>query len=340
MPALRLVLGDQLSHSLTALQDLDADDLVLMCEVVEEASYVKHHPKKIAFLFSAMRHFAGELRDKGIEVRYVTLDDPQNAGTLDGEVERALAIKTFSKLILTEPGEWRVLEKFRAWQRESRLPVEIRDDERYMCTIAEFKTWAEGRKQLRMEYFYREMRKGFSILTEKNGNPVGGKWNYDIENRKPPKEGLSIPKRVSHKKDAITNDVLRLVESRFSNHFGDLFPFHFAVTRKQALTELNQFVDEMLISFGDYQDAMLAGEPYMYHSLISSYLNAGLLEPLEICRMAEHAYYAGKAPLNAVEGFIRQIMGWREYVRGLYWLNMPGYADLNFFNADRPLPAL
>jgi deoxyribodipyrimidine photolyase-related protein len=339
MPTLRLVLGDQLSHSLTALQNLKAGDAVLMCEVMEEASYVKHHPKKIAFLFSAMRHFAEELREKGVEVRYVKLDDPQNSGTLDGEVQRAFEGETFSKLMLTEPGEWRVLEKFKAWQKELALPVVIRDDERFMCSIAEFKAWADGRKQLRMEFFYREMRKGFSILTEKNGNPVGGKWNYDSENRKPPKEGLSIPKRISHEKDAITNDVLKLVEARFSNHFGDLLPFHFAVTRNQALTELNQFIDEMLVSFGDYQDAMLTGEPYMYHSLISSYLNAGLLEPLEICRMAEHAYHAGKAPLNAVEGFIRQIMGWREYVRGLYWLKMPDYADLNFFSADRPLPA-
>jgi deoxyribodipyrimidine photolyase-related protein len=340
MSSLRLVLGDQLSHSLTALKDFDPGDVVLMCEVMEETSYVKHHPKKIAFLFSAMRHFADELREKGLNVRYVKLDNPENSGSLDGEVKRALSSGKFSKLLLTEPGEWRILEKFKAWQREWSVSVEIRDDERFMCSIAEFKAWAARRNQLRMEYFYREMRKGFGILVEKSGNPAGGKWNYDTENRKPPKDGLNIPKRISHQKDAITNEVLKLVEARFSHHFGDLLPFHFAVTRNQALTELQQFVDELLISFGDYQDAMLSGEPYMYHSLISSYLNAGLLEPLEICRMAEHAYHSGKAPLNAVEGFIRQIMGWREYVRGLYWLHMPGYADMNFFSADRPLPAL
>jgi deoxyribodipyrimidine photolyase-related protein len=340
MPSLRLVLGDQLTHSLTALKDWQPNDAVLMCEVMEEASYVKHHPKKIAFLFSAMRHFAEELTAKGYMVRYVKLDDRDNSGSLDGEVGRALQAGSYSKLILTEPGEWRVLEKFKSWQTSLGLPVEIRDDERFMCSIAEFKAWAGGRKQLRMEYFYREMRKGFKVLTGKDGKPVGGKWNFDTENRKPPKAGLTIPKRLSHRKDATTRDVLKLVESRFAHHFGDLLPFHFAVTREQALLELRQFVDELLPHFGDYQDAMLSGEPYLYHALVSAYLNAGLLEPLEICRMAEHAYHAGKAPLNAVEGFIRQIMGWREYVRGIYWLNMPDYAGLNFLEADRPLPAL
>jgi deoxyribodipyrimidine photolyase-related protein len=340
MSTLRLVLADQLSHSLTALKDLEPGGAVLMCEVMEEASYVKHHPKKIAFLFSAMRHFAGELRAKGVNVRYIKLDDPHNSGRLDGEVARALAETSSGQLIVTEPGEWRVLEKFKAWQRSLNALVEIRGDERFMCSIPEFKNWANGRKQLRMEYFYREMRRGFKVLTGNDGKPVGGKWNFDTENRKPPKAGLNIPKRISHKKDAVTQEVLELVTARFPHHFGNLLPFHFAVTRDEALRELRQFVHELLPRFGDYQDAMLSGEPYMYHSLISAYLNAGLLEPLEICRMAEHACYAGTAPLNAVEGFIRQIMGWREYVRGIYWLNMPDYAGLNFLEARRPLPAL
>jgi deoxyribodipyrimidine photolyase-related protein len=206
MSSLRLVLADQLSHSLAALKHMQPGDIVLMCEVMEEASYVKHHPKKIAFLFSAMRHFAEELRAKGAEVRYTKLDDPDNSGSLDGEVGRALKAGPFSKLILTEPGEWRVLEKFKSWQTSLGLPVEIRDDERFMCSIAEFKAWAGGRKQLRMEYFYREMRKGFRVFTEKNGNPVGGKWNFDTENRKPPKADLKIPKRLNHGKDAITQE--------------------------------------------------------------------------------------------------------------------------------------
>ena len=149
---------------------------------------------------------------------------------------------------------------------------------------------------------------------------------------------MTSPPRISHKKSAITHEVLGLVKERFSHHFGTLEPFHYAVTLEQALVELEHFIENLLPNFGDYQDAMVAGEPYLYHSLISSYLNAGLLLPLEICQKAEAAYRAGKAPLNAVEGFIRQILGWREYIRGIYWQFMPEYGERNTLNATHPLP--
>lgn len=171
-----------------------------------------------------------------------------------------------------------------------------------------------------------------------SGKPTGGEWNYDKENRKPPKANMTSPQRIAHKKSAITHEVLGFVKERFSHHFGMLEPFHYAVTRDQALIELDHFIENLLSNFGDYQDAMVAGEPYLYHSLISSYLNAGLLLPLEICQKAEAAYRAGKAPLNAVEGFIRQILGWREYIRGIYWHFMPEYSERNSLNATRPLP--
>jgi deoxyribodipyrimidine photolyase-related protein len=173
---------------------------------------------------------------------------------------------------------------------------------------------------------------------EPDGKPTGGEWNYDKENRKPPRSGMTSPPRLSHKKTAITKAVLQLVKARFSHHFGNLEPFHYAVTREQALVELEHFIQHLLPNFGDYQDAMVAGEPYLYHSLISSYLNAGLLLPLEICHKAEAAYRKGKAPLNAVEGFIRQILGWREYIRGIYWHLMPEYGERNTLNALRSLP--
>jgi len=182
------------------------------------------------------------------------------------------------------------------------------------------------------------MRKKYSLLMEPDGKPSGGDWNYDKENRKPPKAGMTSPPRIAHKKSAITKEVLALVKERFSHHFGTLEPFHYAVTRHQALMELNHFIDHLLPNFGDYQDAMVAGEPYLYHSCISSYLNAGLLLPLEICQQAEAAYRVGKAPLNATEGFIRQILGWREYIRGIYWHLMPEYGERNTLNATRPLP--
>jgi len=337
---IHLVLGDQLSHSLSALADADPEtSLVLMAEVKSEATYVKHHKKKIAFLFSAMRHFAEELREKGLQVRYVTLDDPQNTQSLKGELARALADTAAARVVTTECGEWRLADEMRGWEASLGVPVEIRDDDRFLCSIEDFREWRKGRKQLRMEYFYRDMRRRHRVLLE-GEDPVGGKWNFDAENRKPPAEGLKGPKRISHPKDAITTSVLAMVEERFDTHMGSLESFHFAVTAAQAEKELQQFVDEILPTFGDYQDAMVKGEPYLYHSLISSYVNAGLLLPIDVIRRAEAAWFEGRAPLNAVEGFIRQILGWREYVRGIYWTEMPDYAGLNHLSASRPLPQM
>lgn len=339
MAALRLILADQLSESLASLQELDkAYDTIMFCEVMEEASYVPHHPKKIAFLFSAMRHFASDLEAKGIRVRYVKLHHPENTGNLTGEVQRAVAELKPEKIIFTEAGEYRVLEMMKAIQKSIGITVDILPDTRFLASHAEFAAWAKGKKQLRMEFFYREMRKKYNILMEMDGKPVGGKWNYDKENRKPPKAGMTSPPRISHQKSAITNEVLALVKKHFSKNFGTLEPFHYAVTREQALIELEHFITNLLPFFGAYQDAMVEGEPYLYHSLISSYLNAGLLLPLEICQKAEAAYCTGKAPLNAVEGFIRQILGWREYIRGIYWQFMPEYGERNTLNATRPLP--
>jgi deoxyribodipyrimidine photolyase-related protein len=310
----------------------------MICEVMEEATYVRHHKKKIAFLFAAMRHFGERLSERGCRLRYVGLDDPANRGNLTAEVGRAVADLGVTHLVLTEPGEYRVLEMMRTWSGLFGIDVEIREDDRFLCSIGEFRAWAQDRKELRMEYFYREMRRRHRILMEPNGKPSGGRWNFDRENRKPPQAGQAVPARPSHRKSPILKDVLDLVEARFADHFGTLEPFHYAVTRQQALIELGHFVDHILVRFGDWQDAMLSGEPYLFHSLLSSYLNAGLVLPLEVCRLAEHAYREGRAPLNAVEGFIRQILGWREYVRGVYWLEMPDYASRNALGASEPLP--
>lgn len=340
MTTLHLVLGDQLSRTLSSLRDIDPNaSVVLMAEVMTEARYVRHHKKKIAFLFSAMRHFAEELRTRGFSVRYVKLDDPDNSQSLCGEVERALAASHASRVVVTEPGEWRLLDEMRAWQDRLGVPVEIRDDDRFLISRAGFGRWADRRRELRMEYFYRDMRRHFRVLM-RDGEPEGGQWNFDKENRKSPPKGLKGPRRLSWRHGAITRDVLALVEARFVDHIGTLTPFHFAVTAEQAEAEFEQFVAEILPSFGDWQDAMVAGEPYLFHSMIAAYLNAGLLLPMDVIRRAERAYLEGAAPLNAVEGFIRQILGWREYVRGIYWRFMPDYAEKNAFEAHRPLPAL
>ena len=340
MKTLRLILGDQLSDKISSLSGCNKKtDIIMLCEVGEEARYVKHHKKKVAFLFSAMRHFAESLRQRDYQVEYIPLDDKNNTGSFRGEVERAIKRKQINRIIVTHPGEYRVLKELQSWQRNFSIPVEIRVDDRFLCSAEEFQEWANNRKQLRMEYFYRDMRKKYSILMD-GDNPEGGKWNYDAQNRKPPKTGLNIPTPKVIKRDKITESVLALVDRHFADHFGDLKPFSFAVTRKQALQVLNTFINERLVYFGDYQDAMIHGEPWMYHSHISFYLNCGLLNPLECIHKAEKAYRQGQAPLNAVEGFIRQILGWREYVRGIYWLKMPSYAKENFFNCQRKLPAL
>jgi deoxyribodipyrimidine photolyase-related protein len=333
-----LILGDQLSPNLSSLADHHTQtDVVLMCEVRSEATYVKHHKKKIAFVFSAMRHFAKGLSDDGYDVRYVQYDDQNNTGSLIGEVGRIITQEPITEIVVTAPAEHRLQTEMAGWSLELNLPVTIKEDDRFLCSPDEFSSWAEGRKQLRMEYFYREMRRKYSILMDQDG-PIGGQWNYDAENRKPPSSGLDVPDTFRAQPDEITQEVLALVEHHFPDHFGDLLPFHFAISRDQALDALGQFIAKRLRLFGDYQDAMVQNEPWMYHSHIGFYLNCGLLNPLECIERAEAAYHKGVAPLNAVEGFIRQILGWREYVRGIYWLKMPNYKSANFLEAKRQLP--
>lgn len=337
---LRVILGDQLSRSISSLQGADvAHDVILMVEVWDEATYVKHHKKKIALIFSAMRHFAQALQDEGFTVAYTLLNDPANTGSFTGEVARAVECYGIEHIVVTYPGEHRVLQAIETWQTVTKQTVELREDERFLCSREAFAAWANHRTQLRMEYFYRQMRQDLGILMD-GTQPLGGQWNFDAENRKPPKPDLILPQPYTQEPDALTREVLALVEARFADHFGDLHPFPFAVTRSQALPVLRHFIEERLAQFGDYQDAMLEGEAWMFHSHISFYLNLGLLLPLECVQQAQQAYWDGIAPLNAVEGFIRQIVGWREYVRGIYWLNMPQYADHNFFNATRTLPSL
>jgi deoxyribodipyrimidine photolyase-related protein len=224
MTALRLILGDQLSHSISSLESISAGDVILMCEVMDEATYVRHHPKKIAFLFTAMRHFSEELKAKNYTVRYITLDDSGNTGSFEGEVRRALQDTSAKQIIVTEPGEYRLLKTFESWNDTLGVPVHIQPDTRFLCSINAFKQWAGSRRQLRMEFFYRDMRKKHHILIEKDGEPTGGQWNFDKENRKSPPRGLTSPKRISHAKDKITTDVLALVKNRFSHHFGNLEP--------------------------------------------------------------------------------------------------------------------
>ena len=337
-PCLRLVLGDQCSASLSALEDLDpARDVVLMMEVRGECTYVPHHPQKIALILSAMRHFARALESRGVRVDYIRLDDPANTQGFSGEVARAVARHKPARLIATEPGEWRVRQEMEGWEAALGLPVEIRDDTRFLADLGFFRRWAQGKKQLRMEFFYREMRRATGFLMQ-GSEPEGGAWNYDAENRKPLPKGLVPPAPPRFAPDGITQEVMALIAREFPAHFGSLSGFNWPVTAAEARRALDSFITERLPRFGDYQDALAEGEATLFHSLVSTSLNIGLLLPREVCAAAEAAYRAGRVPLNAAEGFIRQVLGWREYVRGLYWFKMPGYGATNSLGAHRPLP--
>ena len=337
-PVLVPLLGDQLDPAIASLAGLDRNDtVVLMMEVWEEATYVRHHKQKIALIFSAMRHFAAELTAAGWRVDNVRLDDPENAGSFTGEIARAVERYDPRLIRVVEAGEWRVQAAIDEWADKFACPVEVLADDRFIASKAEFAAWAEGRRELRMEFFYREMRRKTGLLMD-GDQPAGGQWNYDADNRKPPSAELSAPPRPLFEPDPITREVLDLVSERFGNHFGNLEPFHWPVTRAQAEKAAEAFFRDRLERFGPYQDAMVAGEDQLYHSLLSTSINLGLLDPLDLCRRAERSYREGSAPLNSVEGFIRQIIGWREYIRGFYWHEMPGLAEANALEARRPLP--
>ena len=332
-----LILGDQLSPGISALDGADPGrDIVLMAEVLAEARYVDHHKQKLALVFAAMRHFAQELRADGWRVDYRRLDD--GLPDLAAAVEDAIARHAPDEIIVTAPGEWRLWQEMQGWRQRLGLPVTIREDHRFLCSREAFARWAAGRKTLVMEPFYRLMRRQTGFLME-GDQPAGGRWNFDAENRAPAQDSLFLPAPPQGARDAITAEVLALVARAFPDSFGQLDPFCWQVRREGAAAARDRFLREALPEFGRNQDAMLADRPWMYHSILSPYLNLGLLDPLDLCRRAEAEWRAGRAPLAAVEGFIRQIIGWREYVRGVYWLKMPGYVDENALGAERPLPA-
>ena len=334
-PRLILVLGDQLSPDIAALRAGDrARDVVVMAEVMAEGQSVPHHPQKIVLILSAMRKFAAALRAQGWRVAYSALDEPDNRQSIPGELLRRADELGAAEVIATRCGEHRLIALLQD------LPLRLTElpDDRFVCSQAEFADWAEGRKQMRMEYFYRDMRRKTGLLME-GDKPIGGQWNFDHDNRKPAKPDLFRPMPPRFAPDAETQAVMALVVQHFP-HFGNVTPFHWATDRAQALVVLDHFIIHALRRFGDEQDAMLRDDPTLSHALISPYLNLGLLTSMEVCLRAEAAYHVGAAPLNAVEGFIRQIIGWREFMRGIWTLQGPGYTSRNVLDHDAALPAL
>lgn len=340
-----VVLGDQLDLDAAAFDGFDASrDAVWMAEVIEEATHVWSSKARTALFLAAMRHFALALQAAGRPLAYTRLDAPGNRGSLGAQLQADIDRLRPGRLAMTAPGDWRVLQAIKAVAMRNDLPLDIHEDRHFFVTVREFAAYAAGRKSLRMEYFYREQRRRHGVLMRDDGQgavPIGGQWNYDADNREAfGRAGPgALPPRATFEPDAVTREVIALVASRFAGHPGRLERFAWPVTRAQALQALRAFVADRLPSFGRYQDAMWPGEPWLYHAHLSAALNLKLLNPREVVAAAEAAYHAGHAPLASAEGFIRQILGWREYVRGVYWTQMPGYAERNALDAREDLPA-
>ena len=330
-----IILGDQLSQNIPTLKNFRKEqDKILMMEVVSEATYVNHHKKKLVLVFSAMRHFAESLKKQEYTVIYSKINNSSN--TFTEELVKHCKNTKPKKIVITHPGEYRVLQEIKKWEKILKIPVSIIDDDRFFCNIDEFQKWAIGKKELKMETFYQMMRKKYNIMIDKNGKPQGGKWNYDIKNRKRlPKSYPNIPKPLEHKPDKITKQVINDVKKEFPKHFGNLEPFWFGTTHQDATKSLNEFIKNRLELFGPYEDAMAQDEKFLYHSVLSMYLNIGLLEPKQVINKV---LQKKDISVESVEGFVRQILGWREYIRGIYWHTMPKYSETNYFNAKNNLP--
>ncbi|MFP4352806.1 MAG: cryptochrome/photolyase family protein [Puniceicoccaceae bacterium] len=336
-----VVLGDQLDRKAAWRDDFDPGrDEVWMAEAAAEARHVWSHKQRIAVFLSAMRHFADELREEGVPVCHTKLEDTDPRNTLASLLRNFLDTHTVERVRMVHPGEWRVLDSLRKASDATKVPLEVLPDRHFYATPGEFAEWAGGRKQLRMEFFYRAMRRREGVLMDDNGEPAGGHWNFDAENRETfgRKGPGDVPRPYLPRPDRTTREVLDLVAARFESHPGSLGTFSWPVTPREARQALKDFVGNRLARFGKVQDAMWTGEPFLFHARISAALNLKLLDPREAVRAAEDAYRTGKAPLAAAEGFVRQILGWREYVRGVYWLHMPDYLERNELGAQEDLP--
>jgi len=339
---LGLIFGDQLDYASPLLDELDPEqDAILMMEVAEEAEHVPSHRQRTTLFLAAMRHYALDLLDAGWRVRYVQLNHPSNTHSFDGEYARALDALRPERVLAVHPGEHRIARKLDAWRRDHEPPVDVLPDTHFLSTLEEFADWAADRKELVLEYFYRTMRRKHDVLLTREGKPVGGTWNLDKQNREtfgkdgPPALGRE---RLTFDPDPLTEQVIRLVDRHFAEAWGRLDHFHWPVTRAQALHALHHFLHHRLPLFGDYQDAMWTDEPFLFHSTLSPLINLKLLHPREVLeRTLAHAE-DHDIPLNCLEGFIRQILGWREFIRDVYWYEGPDYVDRNALGQHGTLP--
>ncbi|WP_413162494.1 cryptochrome/photolyase family protein [Capilliphycus salinus ALCB114379] len=326
------ILGDQLWSQQAALQSCQShrDTPIILIESLEFVRVRPYHRQKLVLVWSAMRHFADELRDAGWSVTYII-----TAESVEVPLKKWIQDHKITQLRVMIPND-KPFQDLMATLNLS-CPIDWRENNHFLWNETEFKQWSNRRKRLLMEDFYREGRQRFNILME-GKQPLGNRWNFDSENRKPPKGKLNPPRPLWFEPDQITRAVIEQVNQLSLPLYGKIEPFGWAVTRQQALEVLHYFIEERLPNFGSYQDAMVTGEQTLWHALLSPYLNLGLLQPLEVIEAAEKAYFDKNLPLNSVEGFIRQILGWREYLHGIYRVMNREYSQHNWFDHTQPLP--
>ncbi|RZU38705.1 deoxyribodipyrimidine photolyase-related protein [Fluviicoccus keumensis] len=338
MTTLRLILGDQLNPRHRWFDQIRPDVLYVLMEIRQETDYVLHHAQKILAIFAAMRDFARQLKEAGHRVRYIAIDDASNRQSLPANLDALIAHYDAAALEYQHPDEWRLDRQLADYAAAAPIPVRAVDSDHFYTSRDEAAGIFAGRRQWLMEHFYRTLRQRHGVLLTADGKPEGGQWNFDQDNRKPwrgePPEPPDRRRRHDHR--ALWQTITDAGVKSFGNPSAEAFPW--PLNRAEALADLDDFLTQRLPHFGDYQDAMSRHATNLFHSLLSFALNVKLLDPREVVERAEAAWRAGRAPLAAVEGFIRQILGWREYVRGVYWARMPGYDTLNALDHHTPLP--
>lgn len=331
------ILGDQLlaNHPAVklAIEEAGADQFhIVLIESWQRANRLPYQKKKLVLLFSAMRHYAAELEQKGCKVDYIKAQR-----FIDGLHEHVKTHQPTKLFVMASSGyHMRHYQENKLAEALS-IPVEVLPNTQFLLGRYNPIPDPKPGKQHVMEYFYRDMRRHFDVLMEDEDEPAGGAWNFDKENRKPLPKDRKPPADISFKPDKITRAVMAEVEE-MGHGVGQVDGFSYAVTRQEAEAAFQRFLSDRLIDFGPYEDAMTQRSHTLYHAVISPYLNIGLLDPLQCIRAAEEAYRSGRAPINSVEGFVRQILGWREFMAWQYWRQMPDMLDKNSWNAQRPVP--
>ena len=343
MPAnektLRLILGDQMNQNHSWFREVDPSVTYVLMELRSETDYTRHHIQKIAGFFAAMRQFADALRMGGHQVRYISLNDPQNLHSFGENCRSLIDLHGFTRFAYQLPDEYRVDEHLRVFTALLNIPAEVVDTEHFFTNRTTFSSFFQGKKTYLMESFYRHMRKEYGILMA-GDQPLTGQWNYDHDNRKKIPKGHVVTPPLLFQND-VTAIVEEIQEAGIST-LGTIDPCQFIwpVNREQALQLLDFFTTECLPLFGTFEDAMTVHSWSVYHSRMSFALNIKLLSPREVIDAVIESWEHDpeRISFNQLEGFVRQILGWREFMRGVYWTQMPDYASLNFFQHDHPLP--